>query len=302
MGLYNLYNTAAGGRMPAFRSDERDMTTGLHLRPHVGLGYRSISDMPADFRNYSTFRPAAPAVAASMSGGPRNRAGDLLNSLLGQVNSGSRGLIDEAAMGAKSAADSAYGAMIRNLSRMGVNPQSPRFAGTMRQWAADRTATEAAARNDAARKGQGDTFGRMFSLYNALQETDEAERNRQFQASQGRESRSWQSGESAAGRSWQDQGAQRNRGWQIEDRDTDARARQAEAEQYMQVLDAYSQSQKPPAPASATKPPATKPRGLVVLAHTEANFPTPVRTSSNLPQPRSGGIYSTRPAPSQLLM
>ncbi len=276
MGFYNLYNTAAGGRMPAFRADERDMTTGLPLRSNVNLLNGT----------------AAPAVAASMSGGPRNRAGDLLNSLLGQVNSGSRGLIDEAAMGAKSAADSAYGAMIRNLSRMGVNPQAPRFAGTMRKWAAGRSAMEAAARNDAARKGQGDTFGRMFSLYNAMQDTDEAERNRQFQASQGRESRSWQSGESAAGRSWQDQGSLRNRGWQVEDRDTDARARQAEAEQYMQALDAYSQSQKPPAPASATRPPAARAQGLVVLPHTEANFPTP-RVGVG---PTSGG-WNTRRLP-----
>jgi hypothetical protein len=102
------------------------------------------------------------------------------------------------------------------------------------------------------------------------------------------------------GRAWQDRGAQRNRGWQVEDRDTDARARQAEAEQYMQALDAYSQSQKPPAPASATKPPATRAQGLVILPHTEANFPTPYRTYPA--QPRLGGIYSSRPAPSRMLM
>jgi hypothetical protein len=204
-------------------------------------------------------------------------------------------------MGAKSAADSAYGAMIRNLSRMGVNPQAPRFAGTMRKWAAGRSAMEAAARNDAARKGQGDTFGRMFSLYGAMNSNDEAERNRQFQAEQAGLGRNFQSGEAAANRSWQDQGAQRNRGWQTEDRDTNARASQAEAEQYIQALDAYQRSQKPPAP-TATKPPAARPQGLVILPHTEANFPTPGRTSSSLPQPRLGGIYSSRPSPSRMLM
>jgi len=285
MGFYNLYNTASGGRMPAFRADERDMATGLPLRSSPNLLNGT----------------AAPAATASLTGGPRNRAGDLLNSLLGQVNSGNRGLIDEAAMGAKSAADSAYGAMIRNLSRMCVNPQATRFAGTMRKWAAGRSAMEAAARNDAARKGQGDTFGRMFSLYGAMNSNDEAERNRQFQAEQAGLGRNFQSGEAAANRSWQDQGAQRNRGWQTEDRDTNARASQAEAEQYIQALDAYQQSQKPPAP-TATKPPAARPQGLVILPHTEANFPTPGRTSSSLPQPRLGGIYSSRPSPSRMLM
>jgi len=245
---YSMYRTASGGRMNAPRADDRDLVTGLPLRSGGGLmGGQNI-----------------PVASASRTGGPRNSAADYLHSLLGQVDSGSRGAIDEAAVGAKSAADTAYGAMIRNLSRMGVNPQSPRFAATMGDWAANRAAMEAAARNQASRDASRDSFGRRFSLYGAMQGSEEADRNRQFQREMAGE-----------GRNFANFQAERGRRWGLQDRDSEATARQAENEQYLRMLSDFQAGQSKPAPSASTPalmPPARKP-GLQIKAHTPANFP-----------------------------
>jgi len=100
------------------------------------------------------------------------------------LSSGMRGNIDNAAVNAKSAADSAYGAMIRNLSRMGVNANSPRFAGSMRKWAAGRAAMEAGARNTAEREGANAASSRNYNMSQAMLSANEAERSRQFSAAQ----------------------------------------------------------------------------------------------------------------------
>jgi hypothetical protein len=100
------------------------------------------------------------------------------------LSSGMRGNIDNAAVNAKSAADSAYGAMIRNLSRMGVNANSPRFAGSMRKWAAGRAAMEAGARNAAEREGANAASSRNYNMSQAMLSANEAERARQFSAAQ----------------------------------------------------------------------------------------------------------------------
>ena len=100
------------------------------------------------------------------------------------LSSGMRGNIDNAAVNAKSSADSAYGAMIRNLSRMGVNANSPRFAGSMRKWAAGRAAMEAGARNAAEREGANAASSRNYNMSQAMLSANESERARQFSADQ----------------------------------------------------------------------------------------------------------------------
>lgn len=118
-------------------------------------------------------------TATSLVNQATNTPQALLNSLLGMAtNTGRRSAISEAAMGAKSASDTAYGAMMRNMSRMGVRPGSPRMAGSMRKWAADRMAIEATARNNAGALARRDQFANQFSLYGAMQN----DQNRRIEA------------------------------------------------------------------------------------------------------------------------
>lgn len=108
--------------------------------------------------------------------------------LMSSMANPSRSMIDAASVSAKSAADTAYGSMLRNMSRMGINPQSPRFVGQMRKLAAGRSAMEAAARNEASRAADQMAYGRFQGLLGAMQgaESQEASRaadaNRQAQA------------------------------------------------------------------------------------------------------------------------
>jgi hypothetical protein len=84
-------------------------------------------------------------------------------------NTGRSSAVSDAAMGAKSAASTAYGSMVRNMTRMGIRPNSGRFMGGMRKWAADRAAIEATARNNAASLARRDQFANQFSIYGAMQ-------------------------------------------------------------------------------------------------------------------------------------
>lgn len=278
MAYWDMARTASGGLMLPLSGDDRDLASGLPLR-----------SSPSSLLLAS----GGAGRGLDSTGSNGGRAEALLNSLLGSADP-SRNLIDEAALGAKSAADTAYGAMIRNLSRMGVNPNAPRFAGTMRKWAANRLATEAAARNEAARAGQGLAFQRRMSLWGALQGQDEAERNRQFQA-----------GQADAGRNFTQMMANMNRRWDREDygqRRNDFLADRthsegrtdAESSAYADTLDAYLREQEgvPPAVTPAPAP------GLVVPAHTPANFPATEPREPLQLQGQLGGDFSGGGAPS----
>lgn len=172
-----------------------------------------------------SWSPAQPVRVGETKLGPQNTSQALLNSLLNQATNTGRGYIDEAAMGAKSAADTAYGAMIRNMSRMGVNPQSPRFAAQMGKWANNRAATEAAARNEASRAGQREGFGRQMSLWNAITGLEESDKSRGFQA-----------GQAEASRAFSREQTQQQRGWNVADRGLMAEADRAETEAFLQAL------------------------------------------------------------------
>lgn len=107
-----------------------------------------------------------------------------LMGLMSSLANPARSMIDSAAMGAKSAANTAYGSMIRNMSRMGINPQSPRFVGQMRKMAAGRSAMEASARNEASRDADQLAYGRFQGLLGAAQGAEAQDANRRAAANQ----------------------------------------------------------------------------------------------------------------------
>ena len=103
-----------------------------------------------------------------MRDNPQSSSQSLMG-LMSSLANPARSMIDSAAMGAKSAANTAYGSMMRNMSRMGINPQSPRFVGQMRKMAAGRAAMEASARNEASRDADQVAYGRFQGLLGAAQ-------------------------------------------------------------------------------------------------------------------------------------
>lgn len=218
--LGSQYRTSSGGLLHRTSAGDRDLITGVPV--DSGVGYAGATQAPTSY--------------TSMEQGP-SRTQALLNSLLNQANNTGRGYIDEAAMGAKSAADTAYGAMIRNMSRMGVNPQSPRFAAQMGKWASGRSAMEAAARNEAARAGQREGFGRQMSLWNALSGLEEGDKSRNFQA-----------GQANAARAFEFNQAQQQREWNVADRGLMAEADKAEQEAFLNAL-GMNQDKKGKAPS-----------------------------------------------------
>jgi hypothetical protein len=141
-------------------------------------------------------------------------------------------MIDTAAVGAKSAADTAYGGMIRNLSRMGVNPNAPRFAATMKDWAAQRAAMEAGARNTAARAGAETAYGRKFNLFQAMNAQEENDKQRAFSAEQNRISREAENARFVYNQNMEAQARRDAAGQQ----DRAAKAQLAEAKGYAEAL------------------------------------------------------------------
>jgi len=77
-------------------------------------------------------------------------------------------LLREGALDVASSFDKAQGAMEREAGRMGVSPNSGRFAGMSRQWALARAAAEAGARTRARRSAEDMGWQRKLQGFGAI--------------------------------------------------------------------------------------------------------------------------------------
>lgn len=152
----------------------------------------------------------------------------------------SRNLIDRAAVGAKSAANTAYGAMVRNMSRMGVNANSPRFAAQMKDWAANRAATEAGARNDASIAGNREAYANRFSLWNAMNANEQTDRARAASSAESAASRAMQMKQAETSRQATLDDELRRRQWALSDQTAASKREAAEKQAIMSALDSYN--------------------------------------------------------------
>ena len=72
-------------------------------------------------------------------------------------------IVDRASIDTGLAFNKSQGILNRNMSRMGINPNSGRFQGLQQQWGLARAAEEAGAMTRARRQGQEDNFRRLLS-------------------------------------------------------------------------------------------------------------------------------------------
>jgi hypothetical protein len=72
-------------------------------------------------------------------------------------------IVDRASIDTGLAFNKSQGILNRNMSRMGINPNSGRFQGLQQQWGLARAAAEAGAMTRARRQGQEDNFRRLLS-------------------------------------------------------------------------------------------------------------------------------------------
>jgi hypothetical protein len=109
---------------------------------HAGLFENTGAELMSDYRK--TFRP--------------------LNMQLGQeLARPSDDLVNEASIDTALAFDKSREIMTRDLSRMGVNPISGRFAGLEQKWSLARAAAEAGAKNRALRQGKREYLDRLLT-------------------------------------------------------------------------------------------------------------------------------------------
>lgn len=73
-------------------------------------------------------------------------------------------MIGRAAIDSNQSFDESQGVMNRTLSRMGINPNSGRFAGLNQKWALARAAAEAGAKTRAAQQSQETMYSRLAQL------------------------------------------------------------------------------------------------------------------------------------------
>ena len=85
---------------------------------------------------------------------------------VGIAQQGSQAAVDEAGLDASLAYGKSYDIMARDLGRMGINPNSGRFAGLAQKWALARSAAQAGAMTRARRTSRLDDFNRIMSLIN----------------------------------------------------------------------------------------------------------------------------------------
>ena len=76
---------------------------------------------------------------------------------------------DRAAIASNQSFDESKGVQDRALSRMGINPNSGRFAGMQTKWGLARAAAEAAAKTKATQDAEETAFRRQTELMNASQ-------------------------------------------------------------------------------------------------------------------------------------
>jgi hypothetical protein len=77
---------------------------------------------------------------------------------------------DRAAVTSNQAFDESKGVQERTLARMGINPNSGRFAGLQTQWGLARAAAEAGAKTKAAQDAESTAFNRQAALLNTAQQ------------------------------------------------------------------------------------------------------------------------------------
>jgi hypothetical protein len=263
----------------------QDSTANAGYYDPFGSANRNRTDLYHSLGS-TTSRPAS-STAASMTSSNGGTASSLLNSLLGQADP-SRSMIDTAAVGAKSAADTAYGGMIRNLSRMGVNPNAPRFAATMKDWAAQRAAMEAGARNTAARAGADTAFGRKYNLFQAMKSSEESDKQRAFQAEQNRIGREADNArfvydQQMAAQARRDAAGQQDRA---------AKAQLAEAKGYAEALAAAGKGAGSSGGSNSTL------REAMAAAKTPTAMPAAPKANYFTTAPRISPAQSSSPAPS----
>jgi hypothetical protein len=82
----------------------------------------------------------------------------------GEVNEGD--LVNRAATDNTLAYGKAYDSAVRDMTRMGINPNSGRFAGMSQSYALNRAAAEAGARNQARLQARNENFQRANSIAN----------------------------------------------------------------------------------------------------------------------------------------
>jgi len=102
-------------------------------------------NMAADYR--STFRPLQQRMADTAE-------------LDGQS------MADQASVDVSAAFDRSLDSMTRDLSRMGINPSSGRFAGMQQQWGRAKAAASAGAMTRARRTAQSQNFSRLLQATN----------------------------------------------------------------------------------------------------------------------------------------
>jgi len=116
------------------------------LRRYSGIG-RQFEGMGNRFMgDYNkTFRPAMERFAEASATSPQ-------------------WLVDEAAVDSNMAFDESYDVMTRNMGRMGINPNSGRWAGLQQQWGMARAAAEAGAKTRASRQVEEIGYRRLSDV------------------------------------------------------------------------------------------------------------------------------------------
>ena len=89
----------------------------------------------------------------------------VLQNILSQANKSPEWMVDRAATDANMSWDTARREADRNLSDLGVNPNSGRFAGQQNRWAMARAAAVAGAKTRAHESADATLFNRLMSAY-----------------------------------------------------------------------------------------------------------------------------------------
>ncbi len=93
-----------------------------------------------------------------------NRANPLWGKLSSMANQSPDYLVGRAAVDSNKSFDESKGVIQRTLSRMGINPNSGRFAGLMQKWGLARAAAEAGAKTRAAQQAGETMYSRLAQL------------------------------------------------------------------------------------------------------------------------------------------
>jgi len=103
------------------------------------------------------------ALGSSLAGQYRRTFQPLNERIVSEAPINSNDLVDRASLDTGLAFDKARGIQSRNLSRMGVNPNSGRFQGLQQQLQLAQAAAEAGAKTRARRSGRRESFERMIA-------------------------------------------------------------------------------------------------------------------------------------------